>query len=856
MQLLRVISVAAVCAALSACSSGGINGRVTVAGGSASGIAVFAYGPTSGAAVTGSDGAFTLTGLDDGDYVLRAAVSGTDEGEQSAAVTVKGGKPSGDVTLAFHFSSGTLTGHVTFSDGSDATGLSVIASGPETKSATTEAGGAFTLSNLKSGAYIVSVEAPNTREGRVSIGAVASGSVDVGELRLTPVGRLTGTVTYNATAAAGVAVTVPGTSVSSVTDATGAFELINVPTGARTVLARTGESPFWRSASADVTVARGDNAAVDLALSDDAPKTGTVNGVVTFFTFNDPANITVTAEGSGVSAPVGPSGAFSLSVPVGSWDIVATAPSHPRLVLDHVVVHDGETITLTGRRLSWYQKVWTIDGIITSVGSPGATQATTSLSLLTVETMTPSPVTRLALLDVESGDLRFLSTGGFGSATLSSNGKYAAWNVGSAIYLYTVATGAMTTFWSLNDVNGLAISEDETTLFAPDSSNGLVRIPISTPAAMQRFPADGGAGNVFRVENGRWYSFATGSFPDLVTQVTTTTARTVFGMPIGYTPLFASYFDDGGTSALTAVPPDGGAPVLVGEWASPNTFSLRGGSASVPCFTTNVAPREGLCVKMADGSKVALPDDINGFATNEPRTRIAFSTAPGDGGVRGFYESALPPTAPVPAIDTSTVGWNLGWMTPTRVVAVEAGQADARKLRFVTNGTAAAVDTDTADGGAYILGPEVLTGQKSTGNWRMAVGDAPFRSIPLPIGVLPSNYAARTGSPVTKYGAIGFGGPQQPVFVVDENAVMVRSLGAGYATSAFRSGSAELMYGIHTGFSASYLPYDFQHQMWIDYQDDVVTSSLINVGNAAVRTGYVSISADGHSLMLGTYSNQ
>ena len=85
MQLLRVISVAAVCAALSACSSGGINGRVTVAGGSASGIAVFAYGPTSGAAVTGSDGAFTLTGLDDGDYVLRAAVSGIPQPTSSLA---------------------------------------------------------------------------------------------------------------------------------------------------------------------------------------------------------------------------------------------------------------------------------------------------------------------------------------------------------------------------------------------------------------------------------------------------------------------------------------------------------------------------------------------------------------------------------------------------------------------------------------------------------------------------------------------------------------------------------------------------------------------------------------------------
>jgi hypothetical protein len=63
------------------------------------------------------------------------------------------------------------------------------------------------------------------------------------------------------------------------------------------------------------------------------------------------------------------------------------------------------------------------------------------------------------------------------------------------------------------------------------------------------------------------------------------------------------------------------------------------------------------------------------------------------------------------------------------------------------------------------------------------------------------------------------------------------------------------MYGIRYGFSSSYLPYDFQHQMWIDYQDDVVTTSLVNVGNSAVRSGYVSISTDGHSLMLGTFGD-
>lgn len=854
MKLTKLLLAAAVCVGVSACSSGSVTGKVTVEGGSASGVAVFAYGPSSGATVTGSDGAFTLTGLDDGDYVLRAAVAGTDEGEKSTAVTVKGGK-AGDVTLAFHFSSGTVTGHVVFADGSDATGLSVVATGPETKSATTEAGGAFTLSNLKSGAYVVTVEAPNTREGRVSIAATASGTIDVGELRLTPVGRLTGTVTYNATAAAGVTVTVPGTSVSSVTDAAGAFELVNVPTGARTVFARSGEAPFWRSASAAVTVARGENAAVDLAMTDDAPKAGTVNGVVTFFSFNDPANISVTVDGLGVTTAVNPSGAFSLNVPVGSWDIVASAPSYPKQVLGHVVVHDGETITLPGQRLSWFQKVWTIEGTINSISSYVSNAAATSFALLTVQTIGPTTVTRLALLNVETGDLRFLSSGSFDHATLSNNGKYAAWSVDSAIYLYTIATGALTTFLSSNDIASLAISEDETTIFAPDSTNGLVRIPIATPANIQRFPADGGAYGVYGPERGRWYVTLTPP-PGRVTQVTPTTATTVFASATDYNPLFAGYYDDGGTSALTLLPPDGGAPVIAGEWPTGTYFSLRGGSSGVPCLTTSGPVSEGFCVKMSDGTRVALPGGVVSFATNEPRTRIAFTTVPSDGGVRGLYESALPPAASLAPIDTSASGWNVGWMTPTRMVGIESSSADGRKLRFVTNGNAAAVDTDTPDGGAtYILGPMVVTAQKSTGNWRVALGDGPFRTLSVAQGYTPASYAARSGSPVTKYGTFGFYSPSsRPQFVIDENASMVRSLGGGTCGSGFRSGLAELAYCQRDGFTDSYVFYEFQHQMWIDMNEEWVAPTFQPVGNFPVRYGAAAVSADRHSLLLGTFS--
>ena len=854
MQMLRVVSVAAVCAALSACSSGGINGRVTVAGGSASGIAVFAYGPTSGAAVTGSDGAFTLTGLDDGDYVLRAAVSGTDEGEQSAAVTVKGGKPSGDVTLAFHFSSGTLTGHVTFSDGSDATGLSVIASGPETKSAATEAGGAFTLSNLKSGAYIVSVEAPNTREGRVSIGAVASGSVDVGELRLTPVGRLAGTVTYNAMAAAGVAVTVPGTSVSSVTDATGAFELVNVPTGARTVLARTGEAPFWRSASADVTVARGDNAAVDLALSDDPPKTGTVNGVVTFFSPNDPTKITVEADGSSVSTAVTASGSFSLAVPVGTWDIVASAPSYPKLVLGHVVVHEGETINLPGQRLSWFRPIWTIDEQVVTLNPMAATQAGKAYQLLTVGSNGGSSLDRLALLDLETGDLRFLAAGGaYTYATISRTGKYVAWMSNNTVMFYAVATGALTSVAMPASVGYLYFPSDELALFVYLNNGSMRRISTATPTNLQAFPADGGVMSLYP-DGDRWFVYLSGT-PGSITQVTSTTDRTLPWLTAASTdPVLSLLTDAGSNFSLTLLPVDGGAPVSAGSVQYGTSVSGMGGTSSTPCFYLVGTEVGSFCVKMTDGSRVALPSDVTGVSVNELGTRIAFVSNPTDGGAKGFYESALPPTGALSPIDTSTAGWNVSWLTPTRVMAIELGIADGRKLRLVSNGTAAPVDTDTADGGINVTGPLVETRQKSTGQWRALLGDGTFHTLPVDGGVAPNGFGVRTGSPTTRYAAVSFALDSPWSWILDETAGSVTALPyGGVCSGGFRSGTLEFTRCTRDGISTTSMPYDFQRKMFVDEVDETISGAGYLIGTDSVRMGRVAISYDGHSLLLGTF---
>ncbi len=869
MKLMRVFLSALACAGLVACSGGSIAGKVTVAGGQSSGIAVFAYGPSSGAAVTGSDGAFTVNGLDDGDYVVRATVRGTDEEEQSSAVTVKGGKAAGDVTLAFHFSSGTVTGHVTFADGSDATGLSVVATGPETRSAATEAGGAFTLSNLKAGAYIVSVEAPSTREGRVSISVTASGTVDVGELRLTPVGHVSGTATYNGQPAVGVTVTVPGTSVSSVTDATGAFDLVSVPTGARTVFARVGEAPFFRTGSADVTVTRGENAAVALTLTDEAPKSGTVTGVVTYFTVNDPTNIVVSADGSGATSPVSASGSYSLSVPVGSWDIVATAPSFPKQLLGHVVVHEGETIALPGQRLSWYRKIWTLgpEEYVQNISNYSSNEVTNSLQLVTIASSGSSFYSdRLALLNVDTGELRFLATtSSFHNAELSRTGKYVTWasNSSPAVILYTVATGAMVSLPTPTNPSTWSVSDDETTLFI-SLGQRLLRYPIANLTNPQPFPTDGGVAlGVAASSRDHWNVVSVSSGVATLTQVTTNSVQSIdayngqLANLSSLSPVTFGWADAGAALNLLIVPWDGGTPVNAGSFPFGTGFDSLRGTTATPCFVTSGPDTSWFCIKMNDGTRVNLPTDSAPLLVNELGTRAAFVTAPSDGGVNGFYETVLPPPATLTAIDSSQDGWNFSWLTPTRVYAMEANSNDGRKLRVVSNGVAAPVDTDTADGGYYVDGPLLQTMQKSTGKWRTMLGDAPFRTLPVNLGVTPTGHAVRSTPQTTKYAAVNFvSGARQFYMLLDEvGGTVAQAPFDGYCTGyAFRSGTYEFAECIRYGVSSDSDAYDFQRKIFITRDDETVDYGF-EVGVESVRRGRMAVSSDQHSILLGTYGD-
>ncbi|MGV3620836.1 MAG: hypothetical protein ACO1OB_08460, partial [Archangium sp.] len=421
---------------LFACGPAGkITGRVTVEGGSPAGVAVFAYGASSAATVTNTDGAFTISGLPDGEYVVRATVRDADVEELSTSTTISnGGTAAPEPVLAFKSSNATVTGKVVFADGSEASNLSVIATGPETVGTRTETNGTFTFAKIKNGAYVISVEVRDTREGRVGIGVSADGTKDVGELRLTPVGQLKGVVSFGGMPAEGVTVWVPGTSVSSVTDSVGVFSLTDVPTGNQVVIAKIGEEPFTRSVTTSVMVTRGVNAELQLTLADDPPKTGTIQGNITFRGPRDPRNIQLTVLGTSVTGTPAANGAFALMAPVGEWEVIASAPSHPKMSLGRVVVRESQVTQIPGAQLSFYRTIFRANAPL-SVATGSYSLDNHPWSFVIVS----DGAQRLGIMHAITGELRFLASGQFGSVAFSRNGKYAAWSAANAVFVYELA---------------------------------------------------------------------------------------------------------------------------------------------------------------------------------------------------------------------------------------------------------------------------------------------------------------------------------------------------------------------------------------------------------------------------------
>lgn len=833
---------------LSACGPAGtLTGKVNVEGGSQAGIAVIVYGPQSGATVTRNDGSFSIGSLPDGDYVVRATVRGAEVEEQSTTSTVTQGKGA-EAILNFKLATSKITGRVSFSDGSSAQNITVTAVGPVTQGARAMADGSFAFEKLTAGAYLVSAEAPDTKEGRVSIGVFASGDVVAPELKFTPIGSVPGTVTYNSMPAAGVIVTVPGTSISTSTDAMGKFLLEGVPAGAQTVYARTGTAPFIRSATQMTMVMRGTNPDLGVMITDDPPPTGTVLGNVTFRGARSPRDITVTAVGTGITAMPATNGTFSMTLPVGLWEIVATAPSHPPLTLGRVEITAGRTISLPGQELSWFKPIWTSQTLLNGVSTVGFTpvDATHTWSLVTIIDPTQR---RLALINAVTFEFRVLAVGTATLPAISRAGKYAAWVVTNTAFVYEIATGALQAFNGVNGINEIAFSSDESVLFIHRAGPTLTRITLATPNAPTIFPATGNATSVIAQSADRWF---VREMTDVRLVTPTTSVAQVFTSVTSFSviPTAWALTNCAATCALkvlsptattaatdTSVTPGPGTVSPFGTGAF-NTFSNR---ADYPCF---VQGSNAYCVRAMDGNHSALQAVPTQFELNEAGDRVVWTFNSGlNTAVR---EETFPPQMATTNLASSSNPWSIGWVSPTRAFAYETAGPN-RVLHLIRAGVDAP-DNDIGTQALYEAPPLLVVPQNSTNKWRALLGDGPLRTIekdtmttvPMVFGLAARSLG--TG-PLTRFGGVTFDPGQ--FYLIDESAMAVKTVLGGMANGgAARSGTVEILGLGRTGNAnlAFYLPI----QNTVLECDDVSVPTLIgsfqtSIGAAGLGTDRLTI---------------
>lgn len=793
---LRGWSVLSAALLLAACGpAGSLAGKVTVEGGSAANLVVFIYGPESKATVTADDGSFTAGALPDGTYLVRVVVKGAEVEEQTAPGTIKNGKSAGDVALAFKFSTGKVTGHLAFSDGSDAAGLPVTLTGAVTRGGTTAVGGAFSFEGLPPGGYVVAAEAGSTLEGRLAVSAAVTGAVDVGELRFTALGRVAGAVTANALPVAGAAVAVAGTTVSAVTDAMGHFELLGVPAGARTVTARTLVPP--RVASAAATIARGPNPDLALSLVEETRR-GTVTGAVTFVGQQSPKIITLSAPGTAATTQPGADGAYNLSLPIGDWDVVATAPLYPKKTLGHVHVVEGQTVTLPGDTLSWYEPIWTGPAPLSALSMVTAPAAGGPWYAAVVYDLGAG---RALLINRLTRDVRVLAAGVPGSMVFSRQGRFVAFTLSNQLFTYDLTTGDLKA-WGITGAGNnpaavfFGFSTDESVLF-------VARYTSTAPAGYYLERIAPGSGQVARFPATGVTSAApsrTGS-PDRwlvrlntndVTLVTPTAdfPQLFTGVSAVYSsPMLMALTNCGASCTLKVVGPTATAALTVA-----GTFPTSGVGFQPVAATADYAmiywgplPVTYAMLRSSDATLFPLPA-ISAAFFNSPGTRYSYSTVAG--GVTSIFEDALPPSAALTPVAQVTGPPRSAYLSPTRLIVVDPA---APRYVDVKSGVAT-IGTDVAPSALYILASGCFAWQAgaASGSWKFMIGDRATVTTDVPATTPGVSFAARGGDPTTDFCAVSFDNASAVVVDGAQGTFRRSMAGWAYNDSGERWGSLDV----------------------------------------------------------------
>lgn len=353
--------------------------------------------------------------------------------------------------------------------------ITVTAIGPITRAAAVDKEGGYLFDAVPPGVYLLSASAASTLEpsasGRV---AVASAQTAVApDLKLSPIGEVTGKVLVPSGSVLGVDVVVPGTSARTTADAAGQYHLRGVATGVQTVAAlRTGLEP----ATTQVVVQYATSiTAPDLAIKGIDAGSGVITGVARFFNRTDHSGIAVAIEGTTVTTKTAADGTYTLAeVPAGYLSLVATASPYQPSRIENILSVGRGTYRAPEMKLYLGQVKFqgTVSGASIRVGPSGhalfagAAPGSTSYYLFFLAPTDTAQPTLLSTLPVTSSGV---------ATQFSPDGRYAAFSVDGGLHIVSIATG-----------NPVRLADGMTSLsqvkFSPDSKRLAFIGPAETNA--------------------------------------------------------------------------------------------------------------------------------------------------------------------------------------------------------------------------------------------------------------------------------------------------------------------------------------------------------------------------------------
>lgn len=277
-------------------------------------------------ATSGSDGSFTIPDVTAGPTSVNVSKIGFQG--QVLQVTLVPGANTLNVALVATTPRATLSGTVTF-NGNPVSGVTVSTQG---LSVTTGSDGTYRFSDLTTGSTTVTAQKAGFQDARQALTLVTgNNTLDLALSAASGTALLSGTVTSNGSAVAGVVITAQGQTVTTASD--GTYLFTNLTPGSVSLTAtKTGFQNFQRT----ITLAGGSNN-LDFALTSTNPTGANVSGLVTTLDGIPIPGVTISAQGLS-----------SISDENGQYAIVNLTPGSTIITAQKSGFQDfRQTVTLT-----------------------------------------------------------------------------------------------------------------------------------------------------------------------------------------------------------------------------------------------------------------------------------------------------------------------------------------------------------------------------------------------------------------------------------------------------------------------------------------------------------------------------